>query len=330
MRTNLIVGGDITIGKPSGIINKIGALLPGPITIFNGVLPCGHSVDQDLVIWMPNIDNEVAKVYPKKKQGSVLICSKVMREGYTHIDSVSRIFKMGANAVIEIYFDDDGYCSFELRDALNNLWGERTADLLNLVDYINELYTWTKGSIRKSLNHSLFLNPQLENTQEVEQFLKLNEELSLKVADHCGNRFFGNYSTRCTSLFPNIKARYDWYFFSGRNTSKQVITLKDLVGCTDESYVGNNKPSVDAPVQIEIYKQFPNLKYMIHGHAYIKDKIMTTHYYPCGDMREVDEVIQLLKRGHREINLKNHGFLFVAGSLEEMVEYAEDNEFNSL
>ena len=52
---------------------------------------------------MPNIDNEEEKQYPIKKKGSVLICSKVMREGYKPIDAISRIFKMQGNAVIAIY-----------------------------------------------------------------------------------------------------------------------------------------------------------------------------------------------------------------------------------
>lgn len=330
MRKTLIVGGDTTVGNNSNIINKIAQYIDGPITIFNGVLPTTPILNQDLILWMPHIDNEESKNYPKKKQGSVLICSKVMREGYTHIDSISRIFKMGANAVIEIYKVGFNKYEFELRDALNNRWGERTDDLEDLVSFIDEFYTWTKGSIRKSLNHSIFLEPQLVNIPEVKEFLKVNEKLSLKVADHCGNRFFGNYSTRCTSLFPNIKARYDWYFFSGRNTSKQVIDIDDMVGCTIEAYVGNNKPSVDAPIQLEIYKQFPNLKYMIHGHAHIKDRVMTQNYFPCGDLREVDEVVKLIDRGIRQINLKNHGFLFVAESLDEIKKYADTNLFYSL
>jgi ribulose-5-phosphate 4-epimerase/fuculose-1-phosphate aldolase len=329
MRKTLIVGGGIQRMNKSGIVTKLAKHLKGPITICNGVLP-NFKLDQDLIIWMPDIDNDQPKDYPKKKQGAVLICSKVMREGYTHIDSVSRIFKMKGNAVIEIYKNDYGIYEFELRDALSNVWCGRTKDLPDLIEGIVNLYNWTKGSIRKSLEKGLFSEPDPDDPEEVERFLRINEELSHKVAVGCGNRYFGNYSTRCTRLFPNMISNENWFLFSGRNTPKDSIKIEDMVSCNEEHYYGYRKPSVDAPVQIEIYKKFPELKYMIHGHAYIVNGEKTKNYFPCGDMREVDEVVELIKQGVRKINLKNHGFLFVGESVDEIISHANDCEFRSL
>jgi hypothetical protein len=329
MRKTLIVGGGIQRMNNSGIVTKMAKHLGGMITMCNGILPT-FPLDQDLIIWMPDIDNEKPKDYPKKKQGAVLICSKVMREGYTHIDSVSRIFKMRGNAVIEIYKNEYGIYEFELRDALNNSWCNRTSNLIYLVDSIIELYIWTKCSIRKSLEKGLFSEPVIDNIEEVERFLRINEELSHKVAVGCGNRYFGNYSTRCTRLFPNMISNENWYLFSGRNTPKDCIKIEDMVPCTDERYYGDRKPSVDAPVQIDIYKKFPELKFMIHGHAFIVNNETTKNYFPCGDLREVKEVVEMIKIGIRTINLKNHGFLIVGESVDEIISHANDCEFVTL
>lgn len=79
---------------------------------------------------MPNISNENIKQYPKKSIGNVLIVSKVMREGYTDIDAINRIFKMHENAVIAIY-NDSNIFRFKLIDALGNVWYDGT-DLENI------------------------------------------------------------------------------------------------------------------------------------------------------------------------------------------------------
>ncbi len=104
MRT-IIVGGDTDTGRESSIVKQLHDIVPWS-HIHNGELPKQIN-GFDLTIWMPNISNEEPKDYPKKDKGSVLICSKVMRNGYTHIDSVSRIFKMHGHAVIEIYKEGD-------------------------------------------------------------------------------------------------------------------------------------------------------------------------------------------------------------------------------
>ena len=125
----LLVGGnfgEVLEKKESGILNKIYSEFESPaseIDVING----GKLTDlpdnikgYDLILWMVNIDNSEQKYYPSKDPGAVLICSKVMREGYTRINSLSRIFKMHGNAVIEIYKDDPYNVKFCLIDALGN------------------------------------------------------------------------------------------------------------------------------------------------------------------------------------------------------------------
>jgi hypothetical protein len=326
----LIVGGDINKRK-SKIISMISKSLNAVEA--NGILPSSIK-GFDLTIWMPNIGNDKEKVYPAKNKGSVLICSKVMREGYTRIDSVSRIFKTHANAVIEVY-KEENRVRFQLVDALGNEWGKTTEDIDILCKNIMSLYKWTKGSIRKSLTQVSEINSIMYihgfNINMLEDFMVINNRIAQKCAVSCGNRYFGNYSTRCTKLFPSMRNKGTCYFlFSPRNTDKRYVTSSDMVVVNDLNQFYGNKPSVDTPVQLEVYKTFKNINFMIHGHAYIKGEIkplidpsavsnapFTKNYYPCGDLRDVDEICKLVSKGHKVINLINHGFLILAEELEE-------------
>lgn len=306
MRT-LLVGG--SLGHKSGVIDKLAAKLSPPqpegfLSVYNGVpLPTSIS-GYDLILWFPDIDNAEEKNYPLKDTGAVLISSKVMREGLTKIDAISRVYMMHGNAAVCIRKEGSVF-GFELVDALGNTW-TNTSNLHTLAAKIKQFYDWTKGAIRKSLR------------QENLEFLEINKALAQKISTECGNRFFGNYSTRCRDLFPSKKINSECFLFSPRNLNKEIATIDDFVVTTANSYIGSRKPSVDAPVQLAIYKDVPWVNFMIHGHAFIKDGSSTTEYFPCGDLREAPAVIELLQRKYRKINLKQHGFLIAAESIKEL------------
>ena len=138
--------------------------------------------DADLTIWMPNIPNEQDKNYPIKKQGSVLICSKVMREGYTRVDSISRIFKMHGNAVIEIRKDEDtGLVKFTLVDALGNLWYDGS-DIPSLMTSIMAFVAFTKSAKRintsRANEHYVPVDKYFEDNKEnIQMLLNVNKKL---------------------------------------------------------------------------------------------------------------------------------------------------------
>lgn len=327
MRT-IIVGGGYD-GKKSGVITKIGQqfLSVDECCIINGgKLPKISGFD--LVLWMPDVDNEEEKQYPIKDKGAVLICSKVMRPGYTLMDAVQRIFKMHGNAVIAIHKNPGSMFKFELVDALGHIWYTGYS-IENLCQVINNLYNWTKGAIRKSIPKANDEVASEIGSVDLESFMLLNSELALKSAAQCGNRFFGNFSTRCTKLFPSH--RYgELIIMSHRNTDKRTLKPDDMVAIVDGAYIGDRKPSVDAPIQLELYKEIPGVNFMIHGHAYIKDVPTTDSYFPCGDMREAQETIELLRDGHKAINLKNHGFLLATKTLEEMIQLKDLLNFKKI
>lgn len=145
MRITIVGGRFGDTPKSSKIVWELSKEIMGnQFTLINGgdLKSLPRELDSDLTIWMPDISNLEDKYYPHKKKGSVLICSKVMREGYTDIDAISRIFKMHGNAVIAIYKSCFPY-TFSLIDALGNEWYSGSS-LKDLGEKILEFYSWTK------------------------------------------------------------------------------------------------------------------------------------------------------------------------------------------
>lgn len=315
----LICGGNIKTGRPSKIVQMISNGFDRAF-LFNGTVP--ERIDKaNLTIWMPDIGNEVDKKYPKKRIGSVLICSKVMRTGYTDMDAISRIFKMNGNGVIKVYRDENPF-KFQLTDALGNNWTGKTDNIQEIVQGIKSLYYWTEGSIRKSLKHG----PGNYTSELSEDFVQIIRRVAEKAKKGIGTRFFGNYSTRCTKLFPSER-RANGFLFSPRNVNKESIESDDCVYCEEDMYFGDRKPSVDTPVQIEVYKAFPDINYIIHGHAFIKNRPTTRSYFPCGDLREVNKIVNLIYAGHSVMNLLNHGFLITGSTVKSIENIVECSEF---
>lgn len=382
----IVVGG--TWGqnpKQSGIAVKLASALSAKL--FNGqgqseALPSLLDEEADLAVWMPDIDNNEEKYYPSKPNGCVLICSKVMRTGYTKIDAVSRIFAMHGNASILIYpigvehtfhcIDQDikpdqehialashnnyASCScgafykclksknkysFELVDALSNTW-YKGSSISDLAAKILEFYAFTKSSIRIGCIRAPQADVCLPHSQEeinLRDILAQNNRLSGAIMKQCGNRFFGNISTRCQSLFPSLRvsAEKNAAFISPRNVDKNGLTPRSMLLCSYNQELnrvvyfngyGDQKPSIDAPVQLRLYAAMPKINYMIHGHAFLKEKEFsfphwkTDEYYLCGDIREADSVLKKISDidspNYGVVNLKNHGFLIFSDSLENV------------
>lgn len=144
-------------------------------------------------------------------------------------------------------------------------------------------------------------------------------------------RFLGNCSMkpmppqvgRCSKGMPSFK-HGDYVFVSQRNINKEFIDISHFVPTyMDENenifFCGENKPSVDTPIQLRLYKALPNIRYMLHSHCYIEDAEFTTKSIPCGAVEEVTEILELIDKnyGDRElefyaINLKGHGSIVMS------------------
>ncbi len=328
MRTIFVVGNFGLEPKESSVGKKLAALFNADI-INGGSFEDIQNVNlrgYNLIFWMPNIDNGFEKVYPKKDTGAVLICSKVLREGRTEIDAISRIFQIHGNAVIAIKSETTPF-EFKLIDALGNAWVE-TSDLTQLHEAVISLVEWTLGAIRK--NTSNIGSVEYDFTP-YQRFIDINRKVADKF-EVVNGRFFGNCSTRCSKMFPTMKVDATHMIVSKRNVSKQRLTTDDLVlvrllGDGTLEYYGESKPSVDTPIQISLYKDFPSVNYMIHGHTYVEGAEFTDNYFPCGDMREYYETRLFINRPFGVINLINHGFFMYADTLDNLEEMVDKMVF---
>ena len=344
----LVVGGDFNRdgGRSSGLINKFSDFFQGRdgidhIEVVNGgtMSDLPAVVDADLVIWAPNIPNEEEKHYPKKKAGSVLICSKVMREGGSIGDAVARIFKMHANAVISISSVGPLF-KLNLVDALGNKWSD-SADISKTVDAIMELYAWTEKSIRWNSKGGEI--PELDSApplsdadhERLNKLCATVHKLADKVENERGGRYFGNVSTRCAKMFPSLRLPDNIILMSARNVPKDRISTNDFVftKLVDSTvlFLGEKKPSVDSPIQLSLYRNYKHINFLVHGHAYIRGAKYTDNYFPCGDMREYYELNRVLSAGDITafaLNLRSHGFVIGAETLEELGKLVDALEFD--
>ena len=295
----------------------------------------------NLIIW----ENDTF-LCPVKDKGSVLI---YVSEG-TIGDSLSDVFKMKANAVILV-----NGSNYDLVDALGNLWC-RTSDPIELLNNVLRLYNWTKSSIRKqSIIADSYVPFDVRTAPDLKRFCDVIKTVSSLVENERGGRYFGNASTRCSKMFPSIRRRKnngksslgDYILVSKRNVSKEKIEPEDFVvaklniSLQDSNpnmimYFGEDKPSVDTPSQIWLYNEYPNINYMIHGHAYVNSDFLgvnlintTDEYCSCGDLREVTQIKKIVRQSDCDffiINLINHGFIIATETLETMENFVNHKD----
>lgn len=318
-----IIGGNFgDIPKQSSVVRKIETYFKNSsddVLVKNGgtidMLP---TTLMGLSIWMPNVDNETPKQYPSKNIGTCLIVSKVVRNEpnqHKYTEAVSRIFKMNGNAVIAIE-NIKGLFEFSLIDALGNIW-ITTTNIEVLCSTIIKFYDWHNKQERRSISKS---KDKLDITSELFpsglSFLDIVRRNANNIMNNSGTRYFGNCSTRCQQTFPSMRLE-ELFLFSPRNSDKNYLTLSDMIIIKDGKYIGDKKPSVDTPVQLELYKRLPNINYMIHGHAFLEYGISTDEYYVCGDIREIESIMSKLNPNCTSfmINLKGHGYLIGADSI---------------
>ena len=300
----------------------------------------GGSVDRlptdvtghDLVVWMPDVPNDEEKAYPTKSQGSILVCSKVMRDGYTKAQAVARIFAMHGNAVIRIQAGTRPF-GFILTDALGNNWA-MTTSIADLADGIRRLTDWTLGGKRvgaratdRARVHAR--SPIEAGGEDLDRLIACTRDLADRIENGIGSRYFGNVATRCQQLFPGMAGGVGM-LVSPRNSDKRRIEAADMAfalkGIEGVEYHGK-KPSVDAPVQLELFEARPDINFFVHGHAYVVGAPLTEHYYPCGDLREVPDILALMDGPRGIINLRNHGFLAFSDSIDALRDMTDGLSF---
>jgi len=76
-----------------------------------------------------------------------------------------------------------------------------------------------------------------------------------------------------------------------------------------------------------LFKYFKRLRYMIHGHVYVKGAQITAEKHPCGAMQEFFAITEFFDPETEgfAINLKGHGCLVAC----ERLDYFNTIEFES-
>lgn len=328
-----IVGGffDNFLGKKSKVIDEISEYLSklgNDVLMYNG----GNlskiknlKVTSNILIWMPNIDNNEDKILPliKEKNNKLILVSskRIVEKGfYQDSDVIGRLLKTKSNLGIAVRKVNDNYL-FSILDPLGNRYIE-TVDLKQMINTLHNRLLFLTSLTRvpsKKIGESDFL---LEDDEFIKIVKKYGDIFSKHVNAVNPNRLLGNASTRCSYGFPAIRLN-DYYFVSERNVDKSTLSNTNFVKVSKNEnlieYFGDKKPSVDTPIQVKIFNYFENINYIIHGHVYIKNAKFTEHKLPCGAVEEFDEIKKLLLKTDNfgAINLKGHGCLILGSKYSD-------------
>lgn len=311
-------------------IGSLNAINGGNLEALDGLVPWLKEHKYDCLIWLPNIDNKEDKILPTIKQqypNLLLVQSKrVVEKAYTDFEMVKRLLDSHSSLGIRITRPDS--YRFEIIDPLGNSWN-KPAPLSEVGEIlwgrIDELLKLTRKPAKYSetLPQSVALEPEF-----IDAVTYLGGEFTKYVMAVNPDRFLGNASTRCCHGFPSAK-KGDVIYMSKRNVDKTIISSNQFVPVKAlESnaihYGGENKPSVDTPIQQLLYNAYPNVRYMVHGHVYVKGAPMTERNIPCGFLEEVSEVTNLysnMESTNFVLNLRGHGCLILSDNIEYLTSH---------
>ena len=355
----LFVGGnwDLNGGKKSKIVEEFAKFLPN-VTVYNGgnfndlndILE--SCVNYDIVLWWANVSNDLPKIRNVKdiNYKVMLVSSKRNVEGkYSFQDLLQRSFSLKSNLTIEFSMVDNKYY-MRLFDPLGNMWYEGFSIKLCskiLIERLNFIRSITRESTVSNEENvgalawffNMFKDEMYESNDNPfvpikEEFLEIVRNYAYKFAEATFEtkevkRFLGNASFRCPKGFPSFRDS-KYIFVSKRNVNKEFIGIKEFVPVYLEDgklfYCGDNKPSVDSPIQVRLYSLLPNINYMIHSHCYIENAPYTNVVLPCGALEEVDEIKNVIKKYYDNdynkdfyvVNLLGHGSIMMSNKPSQL------------
>lgn len=317
--------------------------------------------DYDAVFWWPNVSNDLPKIRDIKviAPHTMLVNSK-RNDGdkYSFMELVQRSLAVKANLTVELKKNDDGKFDIMVFDPLGCAW-YKGSDIYNAMFALAERLAFLRSITRqatvpdqtdKSLVLSWYfdrfkqdMHPSNEEVSvpDEERFVSLVKRYAerfheiMKPANNVV-RFLGNASMRpmppqvgrCSKGMPSFRCG-EYIFVSQRNVNKEFIDLSHFVPTYMEGekvyYCGENKPSVDTPIQLRLYAKLPNINYMIHSHCYVEGAPFTTMSVPCGAIEEVDEVLSAIQKHYGSLggtqyvlNLIGHGSLIMGTKVEDL------------
>jgi len=338
----LLVGGTFgTTGDSSSLIHKIYDSLAatgltqrlsdfhyhngGTIDQIKNIIVENDLKEYKYIFWFPNIldNNEFkwVKLIKEKNPHCILVTSKRNLDNeYSFGDLIQHALVLKSNLLLE-FSGSSPLFKGRLIDPLGNV-------IVNYSDDFNLLSQKMANRVKflSSITRvgSVKVGEKLGIPDETKffDFIKKSADIfsTLMPETKKVERFLGNSSFRCRNGFPSFR-KDGLIYVSKRNVDKKNIGKDGFVAVNPFNfpveYYGDDKPSVDTPVHLELYEVYPNINYLLHGHVYVTNSLMTKNNIPCGGLQEVNEIISLCggNAGGSEfvyyfcINLKGHGFI---------------------
>jgi hypothetical protein len=283
----------------------------------------------DVLLWMPNLSNVEDKILPNIKKNYpklVLIQSKRVDErDYSQLYLIKRL--LSSHSALGLVIDaSNGKNQCKVIDPLGNLWYEG----VNVPDIAEALFTRAFAIARMS-RVGCVRSGDRENFTLDPKYLEVVRELGIEFDNviNAANpeRFLGNSSTRCSHGFPSFRSKGEM-FVSKRNVDKTIISSEQFVEVELDSigvrYKGDHKPSVDTPIQLALYRKYPNVNFLVHGHCYVEGAPTTEENIPCGFTEEVNEILKVQPQTDMlkfVVNLKGHGCLLFSDTIEGLKDH---------
>jgi hypothetical protein len=332
-----LVGGlfDDKGGRPSGYVRCLSEKLRAPGIFCNGgnwttledLIDDGFA-DAEAVLWFADVSNDRPKLaglikarWPKL----LLVTSKRNLDGaYSLSELLGRALKVKANLLVE-------------------LTGERSRVEATVLDPLGSAFCMKETSVsavafvllrrlerlqRFSRVPSKCVGPRIEPPDEgtFYELVKAQAERFHAIIHGVGHeRMMGNASFRCARGFPSIRYN-DLAFVSRRDVDKRYIGPEAFVAVElspgdSVRYFGPDKPSVDTPIQVQLYRSYPRVRYMLHSHTYIDGAPMTAEPIPCGAIEEAHAIFSVVPdtdAADFAVNLRGHGSIVLASKLDTL------------
>lgn len=286
--------------------------------------------DYDVIFWFPNISNDEIKLRNIKELNprAILITSKRNDNNkYNYSQLINLALKLKSNLFFEFSKKSNNLFNIKILDPLGNLFYDGMSienSILTAIYRVEILSNMTRvGSCQ--IGDAVKIPDKTKFFEIIRNYAEVFHEL---INPDIGvTRFLGNSSFRCQRGFPSFRGSNDLIYVSRRNVDKRFIDKDNFVRVKYNksnnmiNYWGNNKPSVDTPIQLLLYDKYPNINYMIHSHCYIKDAVYTNKIIPCGAIEEVNEIMNTLKTdffNFYTINLLGHGCLVMSNNVNKM------------
>lgn len=285
--------------------------------------------DYSVIFWIVNVPNDKPKLLSKVKQlapHSMLVTSKVNNDRYSNLDLVSRALAAKANLLIEFNHNEKKQIMAQVIDPLGNCFLPHCSDIKELATVLRHRLVYLYRQMRlPSFKVGEERPARWADSGYIDYVKNTGEKLHALVHGANPERFLGNTSFRCTNGFPSFRHVDDveeLIYVSRRNIDKRDIGIKGFVACEPSvgdhnpvEYYGDNKPSVDTPIQTRLYSLYESVHFMVHTHAYVKNAPFTQGApVPCGSLNEVDKVWEIMpwrSATNFAINLKGHGSIIM-------------------